>query len=108
MMHSALLQHSGNRNILLSFMSASPLLITLFHNQASFKTCALKSPKTVMEPLGLTLRNVALISSTNSGHSSLEFRRMLVPNTGSGQTSFNLNINALPPRGILSSIQPGP
>ena len=67
MMNSTLLEHSCSGSLLLSLTSASPCRpITPFHTPESFPTCALKSPKRIVDTSVLTLRKASLLSSTNS------------------------------------------
>jgi len=99
MMHSALLQHSCSRSLPLSLTSASPCRpITYFHTPVSFPTCALKSPKSIVDLLVLTLRWVSLICFTNSGNSTLEFGPYACAKHWEWSDNFNLNMHILPPR----------
>ena len=87
-MYSALLQHSCNRNFTLSFTSASPRWpITPLLTPASFPTCALKSPKRIIDSLVVILRRATHNSSTNAGDSALEFVTYTCSKHGSN--SFN-------------------
>jgi len=67
MMHSALLQQLQEPSVIIC-VSITKLEITTFHAPASFTTCALKFPKTIVDLLDSTLRRASLVSSKNSGY----------------------------------------
>ena len=73
-MQSAFLKHCCSRSLLLLFTSASLCqAITLFHTSKLFPMCTLKSSKTIVDLLVLTLRRASPFSSMNSAHSALKF-----------------------------------
>jgi len=70
------------------------------HTPASFPTCALKSPKRMLESSVLTLRRVSLVSSTNSKYIGLELGSYT--SVKHKKRSNNPNMHTLPPRRIRS------
>jgi len=73
----------------LSFTSESPWWsITPFHISVSCPTCALKSPKRIVDSLSLILCSTFLSSSTISGCYTFAFGPYICINAGSGLTIF--------------------
>jgi len=66
------------------------------HTPASYPVYALKSPKRIVGSLILTHRKASLISSTNSGHSALEYGLYTCIKHRERLNNFHLNRHTLP------------
>ena len=62
----------------------STVAVEAFQTPESFSTCALKSPKRIIDSFVLTLCRASLSPSTNFDYSALDLGRIRVSNTTSG------------------------
>ena len=87
------------------YVSFAVYASTPFHAPASFLTCALKSPKWIVDSLVLIICCASVISSTNSGYSALDFGPYTWIKHMKLSNNFNLNMHVLFPSWIYSLTQ---